>query len=266
MSHQEFDFWQRACSLQNSGTPFVVVTFVSCRGEAPQDPGAKAIVTPSGLALGTVGGGKIEKRAIEYALEWLKAEGSAPPRLEVWNLQRDIGMTCGGEVTFLFERFGIAPLHITVFGAGHVAQALVRTLLTLDCQITCLDTRMEWIQKLPESAKLSTKVSTDLASEVPAQRPNSFFVVMTQGHATDLPILEAIFRTTPQAPYVGVLGSELKARRIRNDLLSLGISNALIETLHCPMGLTLGQNAPSEMAISITAQLLQVRDRLTQQR
>ena len=101
-SDDMIEHWATACELTESGTAFVEVTMISSRGHVPQEPGAKAIVTSDGLVDGTVGGGKVEAKAIEFARDLL-SNGRKDPQLLTWNLTLDIGMTCGGEATFLFE-------------------------------------------------------------------------------------------------------------------------------------------------------------------
>jgi xanthine dehydrogenase accessory factor len=91
--------------------------------------------------------------------------------------------------------------------------------------------------------------------------PHTFFLSLTQGHSVDTPILEEIFRSHPEAKYIGVIGSELKGVKIRQELLARGIAPSLLEKLRCPMGLDLGKNHPGEIAVSIVAELLQTRDR-----
>lgn len=177
-----------------------------------------------------------------------------------WNLQRDIGMTCGGEVTFLFEVHHQSFWSVTIFGAGHVSQSLSRVLLPLSCQLTVVDTREEWINKLPEAVNLKTICTPHMFEEVKNFSSDTYFVLMTQGHAFDLPILEEIFKTHPQAPYIGVIGSDVKALKIKNELKEKKFPSDLISRLHCPMGLTLGTNHPQEIAISISAELIQIRD------
>ncbi len=262
--------WQAAGELTESATAFVVATMIACRGHVPQDVGAKAIITANGLHQGTVGGGKIEARVIEYARALLKKTSDltlkqgAPelrlykPEVVTWNLTTDIGMTCGGEVTFLFETHDSKRRHVALFGAGHVAQALVRTLANLDFHVTCIDSRPEWIARLPASRKLTSVVSDDLPSSVASFEADSYFVVMTQGHATDLPVLQKIFELHPGAQYVGVMGSDVKARKMRHDLLERGIKATLVEKLRSPIGLPIGSNQPFEIAISVVAELLQV--------
>ncbi len=250
-------FFQEARRLEEAGEEFVVVTFLSSRGHAPQDAGAKAIVQTSGLVWGTVGGGKLEAKAIRLAQEIL-LEKKNSPQYCVWNLQRDVGMSCGGEVEMLFEPFTPHPWKIVVFGAGHVAQALVRQLLPLACVVTCVDHRKEWLARLPAASNLRVLFWED-QNYLPELPRDAFFVVMTQGHTTDLPVLEKILRAQVP-PYIGVLGSPVKAIKIKKELLALGISALAVEALRCPMGLEIGNsNHPPEIAVSIAAELIQRR-------
>jgi xanthine dehydrogenase accessory factor len=260
------NFWAGAYELQDSGTPFVVVTMLSSRGHAPQDPGAKALISGEGLVAGTVGGGKVEARCIEHAKERLarvaagNVEATAP-ELVTWNLQRDVGMSCGGEVTYLFEAHSTLAWKIAIFGAGHVAQALVRALEPLACRITVVESRPEWLERLPSSPKIRRVLVAEPADGVAGIEPGSFFAVMTRGHATDVPVLRAIQATHPDCAYVGVIGSDVKAIRIRSELKAEELDSGFIEKLRCPMGLPFGGNDPAEIALSIAAELLQERDR-----
>lgn len=256
MSH----FLRSAMELEQKCTPYVVVTMIAAKGHVPQDPGAKAIVTEDGLHWGTVGGGKVEAKAILQAQDILRS-GKSKPQLFTWNLQTEIGMSCGGEGIYLFEAFGLGTWKIAVFGAGHIAQAFVPTLLNLPCQVVCLDSRPEWLEKLPSHQNLKKVLAADLAAEVAALR-NHDFTLMTQGHATDLPILERVFTHHPHAQYIGVIGSDVKGTKLKHELRERGVNEELLNRLRCPMGLDIGSNHPGEIAISIAAELLHVRSKL----
>lgn len=250
-----------AAQLSEQQVSFVLVTMLSSRGHAPQDPGAKAIVSCEGLLSGTVGGGKVEAKAIEHAKNLLNHETQkAEPQVHTWNLQNDVGMTCGGEVTFLFETFHSKTWPLVIFGAGHISQALVRTLLPLPCQIKVVDTRPEWLERLPEDSRIQKILVEDSTLALQNCSEKDFFLVMTRGHATDMPVLKEIYARFPNAPYVGVIGSDVKAIKIRNELKSLSMSPSWIEKLHCPMGLDFGSNHPYEIALSIAAEVLKIRD------
>src|SRR3972149_6937458 len=134
-------FIEKLAELSQSGKPFVSVTMVDAVGSTPQDAGTKMLVDASGLVFGTVGGGRVEKQAIEFAQRMLNERDSPTQRLHAWrlhgavglgggrvekqaiefaqrmlnerdsptqrlvewNLQRDVGMTCGGVVKLYFE-------------------------------------------------------------------------------------------------------------------------------------------------------------------
>jgi xanthine dehydrogenase accessory factor len=87
------------------------------------------------------------------------------------------------------------------------------------------------------------------------------------GHTTDMPILLQVLKQieTKSFPYVGVIGSAAKAARLRRDIKEAGLPESLTNSFNCPMGLPVGSNDPQEIAISIAAQLLQVRDKLKEQ-
>src|SRR4051812_32907944 len=90
-------FYEQLVALERAGTPFVLVTLVEALGSTPQDTGAKMLVTPTGLHHGTVGGGRVEAQALQFARDILAAPGPerARPRFVNWSLKADAGMTCG---------------------------------------------------------------------------------------------------------------------------------------------------------------------------
>jgi xanthine dehydrogenase accessory factor len=250
--------WETCQQLTEEGCSFVLVTLTAVRGSAPQDPGAKIIVTRQGLHAGTVGGGKVEMAAIKKAQQILDSHVQLPPEAVVWNLQKDIGMSCGGESSFLFEHFHQTHWPIVIFGAGHVGQAVTRVLSKLNCHVVCVDSRSEWIDKLEGVKGMHHPTPKETVASFD---PKSFFLCMTMGHAHDVPILLEISKQAPDCPYVGVIGSEVKGIKIKKELAELGVGPEFINKLRVPMGLPLGTNHPYEIAISIAAELLQVRDR-----
>lgn len=270
------DFFDKLGHLLDENIPFVQVTVVDTQGSVPQHAGSKMLVTKEGLYHGTVGGGKVEKRALEEAMELLQSASILDPKPKrsrsiestltrhvEWSLSKDIGMTCGGSVKFYFEVHNVGAWNITVFGAGHVANALVKMLEKLDCRITCFDTRDDWLEKLTDSRKVKKVLSSNLPSEVVNIPDNSFVILVTMGHSTDKPILIEIFKQWEkrQFPYIGVIGSEAKSRTLKNDLEDAGLSEEYKSMFYCPMGLPIGSNHPQEIAISIVAQLLEIRDK-----
>ncbi|WP_413581327.1 xanthine dehydrogenase accessory protein XdhC [Bdellovibrio sp. HCB288] len=247
--------------LQDSGKNFVAVTLVKQIGSSPQDVGAKALVSAEGLEFGTVGGGKVENAAIKEAQRMIQEDHKN--HFVDWNLQKDIGMTCGGVVSFFFELHKAQnPFHIAVFGAGHIAQEFVRLLMFLDCKVTCFDQRDEWLSRLPKTPKLKTVLTEKLADEVAKLPDGTYVTLMTMGHGTDLPVLIETMKARSRFSYVGNIGSEQKRKRLDSDLKTAGIPESLIRDFHCPMGDHFGGNNPAEISFSIVAQLLKTRDTL----
>jgi xanthine dehydrogenase accessory factor len=253
---------EKLAELSRSGAPFVSVTIVDAVGSTPQDTGTKMLVDAAGLVFGTVGGGKVEQKAIGVAQMMMHERATPKSRLVEWNLQRDVGMTCGGAVKLYFEAFNHRTWRVVVFGAGHVAQALVRCLLELECSVVCIDPRADWLARLPQSGKLQTICSNNMPGYVNQLSDDDFVVSMTMGHATDRPILQEIFRQGRHLAYLGVIGSAAKRKVMLRELTEAGLMREVAEQFRCPIGLTLGTNQPGEIAISVAAELIQVRDSL----
>jgi xanthine dehydrogenase accessory factor len=257
-------FYSQLTTLESTGVPFVLVILVDALGSTPQDAGAKMLVTKEGLHAGTVGGGRIEAKTIGHAQTILHEmeRGTLPrPSWVNWTLKTDVGMTCGGSVKLYFEPHAGAGggWPIVIFGAGHIAQALVPVLAPLSCSISVYDTRPEWLAQLPGLPNVHRQHVTDLAAVIDALPANAFVLCVTQGHSTDRPIL---FRalSTRDFPYLGCIGSDAKAAVLRKELIAAGLTSERVAQFHCPAGLDFGTNHPHEIALSIAAQLLSVRD------
>jgi xanthine dehydrogenase accessory factor len=205
----------------------------------------------------------VEHQAIEHAMAMLGNPAGRASLTEFveWNLKRDVGMTCGGTVKLFFETYNHSDWRVVVFGAGHVAAEVVACLGRLDCQVTCVDSRAEWLERIAPAERLRKVCIAEprrLVSELP---DDAFVVCMTMGHATDRPILEEIFRQNREFPFLGVIGSKAKRAVLLKELNASGIIAEQAGAFHCPIGLNIGTNQPGEIAISVVAQLIEARDR-----
>ena len=251
--------YEQLVALQTEGTACVFVVLVDALGSTPQDAGAKMLVTSAGRHAGTVGGGRVEVQAIALAQEML-AQKTAQSRFVAWTLKTDVGMTCGGSVKLYFEPHlaAGAAWPIVIFGAGHVAQALVRVLLPLPCSLTVVDGRTEWLEQVPRARNLRIVQHENPAELIPTLPTNAFVLCMTKGHSTDRPILRRALAER-DFPFLGAIGSDAKAAVLRRELVAAGLSPERAAQFHCPLGLDFGTNHPHEIALSIAAQLLTVR-------
>ena len=246
----------------------MLVVLVEAIGSTPQDTGAKMLVTTAGLQTGTVGGGRVEAKAVALAQDMLQA-GESAPRLVQWSLRKDVGMTCGGSVKLYLEPHpgsgvgGAWP--VWIFGAGHVVQALVPVLAPLECSLTVVDPRQDWLDRLPPGRNVRRVCHPQPEELVPEMPEGAFVLCLTKGHTSDLPILRRALAERA-FPFLGVIGSAAKAAVLRRDLAAAGIPAGRAGEFHCPVGLEFGSNHPHEIALSIAAQLLTERDRLRAKR
>jgi xanthine dehydrogenase accessory factor len=250
--------WSEIGRLLAGGETVTVVTVTGVRGSVPGEVGAKMVVGADGRILGTVGGGKVESKAVEVAAEMLS--GGTRCVLATWNLQRDVGMTCGGEMSFLFERVAGRPeWHVVIFGAGHVAQAVVHVLANMACRIDVVEERAEWLGQLPAGRNISSHLVARFEDGVRLVRDGSMVVCMTKGHSTDRPVLREVFLGGLGVSFVGAIGSAAKRAVLLRELQEDGVGEEILQCLVCPLGLPIGGNDPAEIAVSIAAQLLERR-------
>lgn len=255
-------FLDESSRLQREGIAYCMVTIVDARGSIPQETGAGALFGADGLLFGTIGGGRLEARCAEQARELLASRAGARTRFERLNLMRDLGMTCAGEVTLYYETHHPENgWNIAVFGAGHVSQKLCRFLVELDCRTVCIDTREDWLARLPRSDRLEPRRVARFADGVETVRDGTVVLIMTMGHLTDLPILEALALKQVRTPYLGVIGSDSKAVILRRQLRKAGLEQQFIDGIVCPMGEKIGGNTPAEIAVGVLCQLVRQRRR-----
>jgi xanthine dehydrogenase accessory factor len=246
-----------AChTLEQESYSYAIVTLIKIDAHVPQEVGAKMLVTAAGLHAGTIGGGKLEAKAIELAKQQLTTSKS---QLHKIDLNKDLGMVCGGVATIFVESSQHKSWHLAVYGAGHVGQALIQLLKTFACQLYWIDSRQEWLDKQPDHPRLK-KIFTANLGHIPSTLPEgTYHIIATPGHAFDLEVLKSVLKLK-NTPYIGVIGSTVKARTIRASLMNEGFTKADCERFHCPMGLPIGNNTPAEIAVSIAGQILERRD------
>jgi xanthine dehydrogenase accessory factor len=250
--------WLNALTeLARDGEPAVLVTIVVARGSTPRETGCKMVVTGT-AQYDTIGGGNLEFTCVAVARNLLA--GADGPVLREFPLGPRLGQCCGGHVTVLFEPFNPAILHVAVFGAGHVGRALVALLSGLPMSLTLLDTRPDALANAPPGVRV--RLTADPAREVASLPNGTFVLVMTHDHQMDFEIVaEALART--EFTGVGLIGSATKRARFVHRLLRLGLDAEAIARLICPIGIPgIDGKRPAEIAVSVAAQLLQVRPQL----
>lgn len=159
-------------------------------------------------------------------------------------------------VTFLRERLDEVHPPVWLYGAGHVGQALARTLGTLPFQLTWIDSRPELLPT-DVAESVHTLWSADPISTVATAAVGTRFIVMTHSHALDYALCKAALERNDHS-WVGVIGSKSKSVRFRSRLLREGMSQERVDRLICPIGVDgIDSKLPSAIAVAVAAQLLQ---------
>jgi len=253
------NIYDELLELSRGNSAGVLVTVVQKTGSGPADSGTKMLVYPDGAIVGTVGGGSIEKMAVERAL---KIFGTHKNCLEEFTMDEPesagtpTGMLCGGTATLFFEYF--APKNfVYIFGAGHVGRALVYHLQNLDYFVTVIDDRKEVLEQL-EGADEKILGNFEKALDDRAVAPNAYFIIATYQHKYDGLVLNRIYKSGWQPKYVGMVSSRSK-RKILLERLKAEVPDANLDNCYIPVGLDIGGGSPDEIALSILAEIQAVR-------
>jgi xanthine dehydrogenase accessory factor len=242
--------------LREREEPCVLVVVTGVRGSAPREVGARMLVAGGDLVHGTIGGGQLERLALERATQLL-AEPGAAARAEDFPLAEAAGQCCGGSVTLLFEPYRWQRATVAIFGAGHVGQALAALAPWMKARVLLIDGREE-AELRPRLARerpfelLCTAAPEAELDELPA---DARVVVMTHSHALDLELVARALRRGT-FPYLGLIGSERKWQRFRKRLAQRGFAPAALERVRCPIGAVRTSKDPAAIALSTAAELV----------
>ncbi|TAL92680.1 MAG: xanthine dehydrogenase accessory protein XdhC [Paraburkholderia sp.] len=155
-------------------------------------------------------------------------------------------------------RPALPPMHIVLFGAGHVGHALVSLLGNLPCVVQWVDERDELF---PDEVPANVQVeATDTPEAIVDHAPaGTYFLVMTHNHALDFSLAARIMRRRDFA-YFGMIGSKTKRVKFERRLIERGVGPERLNEMTCPIGVPgIVDKAPPSIAIAVAAELFKVR-------
>ena len=243
---------------RKSGRVFVLATIIKTIGSSPRAAGAKMLVFPDGSILGTIGGGTFEKLVTDDCLKLLESgDRSQIQRYAFSQMGKDAtGMSCGGKGE-VFMEVSARPKRLYIFGGGHICKDLVKLAAGSDFLVSVIDDRADILSGY--SAPVAT-VTTDAAyrENFPALDGDSFVVIVTRSHKYDEPVLAQAIRE--ECAYIGMIGSKAKVRKMFAALEKTGVDPARLQKVHAPVGLDIKGEGPYEIAVSILAELIAVKN------
>lgn len=151
------------------------------------------------------------------------------------------------------------PATVVIVGGGHVGKAIYTVAEFLRFHTIVIDDRERFCNKerFPE-ARLVVPETFEQGLRELHLGPNHYVIVATRGHKfDDIALLEA---ARSGAGYVGLLGSKRKAVLIFRDLIDQGIPDERVRQIRAPIGLDLGGRQPEDIAVSIMAEILAVKN------
>jgi len=166
------------------------------------------------------------------------------------------------ELKLAFLESIVPPKRLIIAGAGHVGKALSHLGKLLDFEVTVWDDRPEYANKtnLPDADKVLSGSLDESLGNICADK-DTFIVIVTRGHKKDADVLRKFIGS--DAGYIGMIGSRKKIVLVRESFLKNEWATAKQwNKIHTPIGLEIGSKTVQEIALSIAAQLVQVRNQL----
>ena len=249
--------YQALADLEANNQAGALCTIIKSQGSTPRHTGSKMLVYGDGRIIGTVGGGELENRVIRAAQEAIL---DGKPRFLEYSMadpERGDPGVCGGRVEVYVEPIQPKPT-LVVIGSGHVGKAVAHLAHWLGFRVVVTDDRPEFCT--PEAVPEADIYLPSPLQELPAQleiTPWTYLVLTTRGILVDIAGLPALLDTP--AAYIGVIGSKRRWETTRQKLLENGIPGEKIERVHSPIGLELNAETPEEIAVSILAEIIMLR-------
>ena len=299
------DFYSKVKALLQTDQQGILMVVIANEGSSPGRKGFKMVVTQNQMH-GTIGGGIMEHKLVEYARSLLEKTTFDPfIKHQIHNKSAPAdqsGMICSGRQTIAFydmnaeslnwidlilnsqngkisySENGIhlnavsnttewefiepisLPNQVYIIGAGHVGLALSEVLSRLDFEIHLLDHR-ENLNTMEANSFVKSKQIVEFESidqHIP-ETENTYVVIMSFGYRTDDIIIRRLL--DKKYKFIGMLGSQEKMKTLYKNLLADGFSQEQIDQVHAPIGLDIKSETVAEIAISVAAQLIQIKNK-----
>ena len=299
------DFYRKVKALFQTDKHGVLMVVIANEGSSPGRKGFKMVVTQNQM-YGTIGGGIMEHKLVEYARS-LSEKSTFNPFIKHQIHDKSApsdqsGMICSGRQTIAFYALNAESLtwidlilnskdgkisysengihlnatasktdwefieqislsnQLYIIGGGHVGLALSEVLSRLDFQLHLLDHR-ENLNTMEANSFVQSKqiVEFETIEQYVPETANTYVVIMSFGYRTDDIIIRRLLGR--KYKFIGMLGSREKMNTLYKNLLADGFSQEQLDQVHAPIGLDIKSETAEEIAISVAAQLIQIKNK-----
>ncbi|WP_335487952.1 XdhC family protein [Bacillus sp. JJ1773] len=166
-----------------------------------------------------------------------------------------------GDNVECFAEYYPIPIHLIVAGAGHVCEPVVEMGKMLGFYVTVIDDRIEFAnwERFPNADEVCCQSYIDYFRNVKLT-DHTYILLITRGHKYDVLSLQELLKRKDKAAYIGMIGSRRRISGVFNELLQ-DFPGESFDHLFTPVGLDIGAETPSEIAVSIMAEILKVKNR-----
>lgn len=244
---------QKAYEAAMKGQSYAFATVVdSTIKGTPRKEGAKLIVLADGTSVGTIGGGRNEKAAIEECKKALKTGKATTVRYDYFGQKGQ--SVCGGQIHVFIEPFA-QQKHFVLCGGGHIALPLSFLAKLLNFKLTVIDDRKAFANKkrFAHADAIKPGDYPGALNQISIDE-NTYVMVVTRGNEYDFECLKTVI--TSNAAYIGVISSKAKRIKFFKRLKDMGINEKYLKRVKIPAGLDIGAQTPEEIAISILAEVI----------
>lgn len=252
------DIFYKALNASQKGQRYAFATIIEATLKGtPRKVGAKMIVFDDGTSQGTIGGGRNEKAAIAEALKAIQKQKPATITYNYFGRKGE--SVCGGQMKVFIEPFGLKE-HLIICGAGHIALPLSALAKILGFNVTIIDDRKEFANKkrFPHVDKIIVGNHAGQLAKI-AVKSNTYVTIVTQGNEYDFECLKTVIESS--GAYIGVISSKPKKAKFFGRLKSEGFEEKYLKRVHIPMGFDIGAQTPPEIAVSIMAEIVAVKNK-----
>jgi len=163
------------------------------------------------------------------------------------------------EKQWLYREQVLKSPKLYIIGAGHVGAATAKLCQQVGFDVVLFDNRPQ-LNTFEACTEIADKhiIDYDNIVDYIEEGPHVYVIIMTHGYKDDKVILKPLL--SKQFKFLGVLGSRVKIKIMFKALLAEGFSQVTLDSIHSPLGLFIKSETPEEIAVSIAAQLIKVKN------
>jgi len=257
---------QAKTEADRTNRPYAVLHVIGKRGATPATVGKAMVVAlePAGTGeeaacrtTGTIGGGKMEREAVADAVEALKTGGNSYVRTYDGGGADEETLICSPHSVEVFCEIFRHEMILVICGNGHVGQKMAELGRFLGIYTILYDRNKAFAQSefAGECHHCADYRQAMAKAEIPE---GAYYFIGTDSHESDKEALAGILGKKPK--YIGMLGSKRKVTTVCDALKAEGVDPALFEPLRSPAGLKISNKKPEEVALSIIAEMLMLKN------